>query len=383
MLIQIIAIISSYFDFEIVTRFDVQQMKLIPDVLIYFKLIPNNLNKLFKIYSQMKEEIHEINKNESLAKQLKYIKVTKKYRKYLVQLLIDNRLNDFYRISQAKNIVKSCQIKIFDEIKLKNCVPGEFGIENLYLEPTVMNKQFDFSKLNDQNKVEKITFRLISPQSEIFAFLYLSLTQSIPKTIVLITSNAKTTASLSTFLTKKLRSNEIKCISEENQKYFSEDYIEFCEYDCTVDKVNQLCGCVSVYDVNFFFSKNFLKNNYKFCANCSVSLDNSTALPIANQCKKICKPKCNSVKFDTKIQVSKHISNITILEIISTKTPRIAYIETLKTDFDRLIHNCGGVLRLWFGITPIKAANLIEYIPKVYRILINVCATFFRFLVSL
>jgi hypothetical protein len=47
-----------------------------------------------------------------------------------------------------------------------------------------------------------------------------------------------------------------------------------------------------------------------------------------------------------------------------------------------LIYNCGGILGLWFGITPLKAADLIEYIPKVYRMFINVCATVFQFLIA-
>jgi hypothetical protein len=54
----------------------------------------------------------------------------------------------------------------------------------------------------------------------------------------------------------------------------------------------------------------------------------------------------------------------------------------LKTDFDQLIYNCGGILGLWFGITPIKAVNLIEYIPKIYRISMNVCETAFQFLIA-
>jgi hypothetical protein len=197
-----------------------------------------------------------------------------------------------------------------------------------------------------------------------------------------ITPNTKTTVSFSTFLTKKLRSNEIECISEENQKDFSEDYIEFCRHDCVVDKVNHLCGCVPVYDVPFFFNKNFLKNNYKFCESCSVSLDNFKFFSIKKQCQKICKPKCNSLNFDTKIQVSKHVSNKTILEIIPTKSPRIAYIETLKTDLNKLFYNCGGVLGLWFGITPIKALDLIQYIPKIFRFSMNVCARVFQFLIA-
>jgi hypothetical protein len=111
--------------------------------------------------------------------------------------------------------------------------------------------------------------------------------------------------------------------------------------------------------VSFYFNKKFLKNNYKLCENYTLkhefsSASESSLKSFMKQCLKICKLKCHSVNFDTKIQVSKHFSNKTIFEFIPMKTPRIACIETLKTDFDRLIYNCGGVLGLWFGITPIK-----------------------------
>ncbi len=79
-----------------------------------------------------------------------------KYQKYLVQLLVDNRLNDFRRISQTSNFIKSCQIKIFDEIQSKNCTPGELGISEVRLESITMKKRFDFLKLIDKNKVEKL-----------------------------------------------------------------------------------------------------------------------------------------------------------------------------------------------------------------------------------
>jgi hypothetical protein len=51
--------------------------------------------------------------------------------------------------------------------------------------------------------------------------------------------------------------------------------------------------------------------------------------------------------------------NETVLEVIPLKS-RIAYIETLKTDLNRMIYDCGGVLVLWFGISPIKAVDLLS-----------------------
>jgi hypothetical protein len=77
-------------------------------------------------------------------------------------------------------------------------------------------------------------------------------------------------------------------------------------------------------------------------------------MSILNKCLKICEQKCNFVNFDTKIEVSKHDSNKTILKLMPKKTPRIAYIETLKTDFNQLVYNVGGILGLWFRISPKK-----------------------------
>jgi hypothetical protein len=123
MLIQIIAIISNYLEFEVVTRFDVQQIKLIPNVLLVYRPVPKNLNILYKIYPQMKQEIHksnefkEMKEYESFVKQINYSEIGEKYRKYSMQLLIDNRLNDFHRIVGTNDFIKSCQITVFDDLE--------------------------------------------------------------------------------------------------------------------------------------------------------------------------------------------------------------------------------------------------------------------------
>jgi hypothetical protein len=53
--------------------------------------------------------------------------------------------------------------------------------------------------------------------------------------------------------------------------------------------------------------------------------------------------------------------------ICNKKWPRIAYIETLKTDFDRIIYNCGGVVGLWFGLTLSKAAECLKFLPPILK----------------
>jgi hypothetical protein len=65
------------------------------------------------------------------------------------------------------------------------------------------------------------------------------------------------------------------------------------------------------------------------------------------------------------------------------KTPRIAYIETLKTDLDRLIYNCGGVFGLWFGLTPTKAVDLIQYSSRIWIILRAKLLIFVHYLLAI
>ena len=68
------------------------------------------------------------------------------------------------------------------------------------------------------------------------------------------------------------------------------------------------------------------------------------------------------------------------MEFIPKKTPRIAYIDTLKTDLDRLIYSCGGILGLWFGLTPIKLVDILNYLPLIIKILISKSIKFVHYL---
>jgi len=82
-------------------------------------------------------------------------------------------------------------------------------------------------------------------------------------------------------------------------------------------------------------------------------------------CKHNCKQKCKIINFDFNIEVSKQKINKTILEFIPQKSSRISYIEILKTDFDRFIYNCGGIL----GLSLINAVDLFEYLAQICVVL--------------
>jgi hypothetical protein len=171
------------------------------------------------------------------------------------------------------------------------------------------------------------------------------------------------------FSVRKLNSIHNKCISEEELNNFGEDYFDFIFTDCYFKSLNQSYGCIFLYDLSVNFDTEILKNGYKFCKNLNVTIDSITQ--IAAECSHRLKPECNSTNFNPKIETTKLLSNETILEFIPQKSPRIAYIETYKTDFNRLIYNCGGVLSLWFGLTPTKLVDILKYLPLISKILIS------------
>jgi hypothetical protein len=84
MLYQLFQVITIYLDFEITTRFEVQQIIFLPKIQIFKRPMFSNLDELMKIYPEMK---HKVVIFDKLEKQLMF-------ENGLRQLLMDNRLND-------------------------------------------------------------------------------------------------------------------------------------------------------------------------------------------------------------------------------------------------------------------------------------------------
>jgi hypothetical protein len=115
MLYQIFQVITNYLDFEIVTRFEVQQIKFLPKIKIVKQPMLSKLDELMKIYQEMKHKIVNINEQQ---KQLIF-------ENGLIRLLIDNRLNDFHRIAETEKIFKTCYFVINNN--LINCSKVDIG----------------------------------------------------------------------------------------------------------------------------------------------------------------------------------------------------------------------------------------------------------------
>jgi hypothetical protein len=307
--------------------------------------------ELIEIYPELKDK----NISPSRLLESNYIEIFK------MKLLYDNKLDHFQRIVGSEKIIKSCHLMI--DNKLINFTKIDLGVANYF------GLLYLFNRLNysliDEKKIESITITLFD-----FDVLTVDLViynvNHVQQYIFDLDKHFRTKVTFSTFSIQKLNSFEQNCINEQNVKDFDGDYTEFCLKDCYFRETNETYGCFPMGQTHVYFERDIKKNGHKFCNN-SYNVDSALKV-IDKKCETKCIPKCTFINFNVKLGATKHILNETILEFIPKKCARIAYIETLKTDLNRLIYNCGGIFGLWFGLTPFKAVDLIEYAVKIFGI---------------
>jgi hypothetical protein len=306
------------------------------------------INSLLEIYPEMEQQIRS---EQNLRKM---------FTKFFLKLIFDKKLNEFKKITDSLKIIKSCRILIENESN--DCLEGDFGIkemdEEFELTQLAFTNQLNIFETKDKTRIEKIIIKLHSTDSIISGILLFNRCSKCAEYEVHPLNYHKTKITFTTFSIRKLNSIEISCVTDENEKDFGEEYFNYCEHNCFFKRSNQSLSCVPIDQIDIYFNRYLFHNDYQLCDD---SYDENYFSAIVNDCRKLCKSKCNLLSFDTKIESTENISNETVLEVIPKKSPHIGYIETLKTDFDRLIYNCGGILGLWFGITPVKAYNLSLY----------------------
>jgi hypothetical protein len=55
----------------------------------------------------------------------------------------------------------------------------------------------------------------------------------------------------------------------------------------------------------------------------------------------------------------------TFVKIFPIKFQHFVYTETLNMDLNQLIYNCGGILSLWFGLSPLSLDDLVRSLRSV------------------
>jgi hypothetical protein len=159
MLYQIFEVISIYLDFEIVTRFEVQQMKILPKIHIEKLPMISNFDKHMKIYPEMKHKT--VNSYKHTKKKI--------FESFFRLLLVDNRLNDFHRIAETEKTFKRCHFVTNN--KLINCSKVDIGVTQ---NDDFLSIIYDltYSRIVDKSKIEKITLSL-NPFQLLYVYIFL------------------------------------------------------------------------------------------------------------------------------------------------------------------------------------------------------------------
>ncbi len=85
------------------------------------------------------------------------------------------------------------------------------------------------------------------------------------------------------------------------------------------------------------------------------------------ECDDLCLPECESVYYNTMVLTKDFPDRKvgTFVEIFPVKFQHFVYTETLNMDLHQLIYNCGGILGLWFGLSPMSLDDLITSLRSV------------------
>jgi hypothetical protein len=115
-------------------------------------------------------------------------------------------------------------------------------------------------------------------------------------------------------------------------------------------------------EINLFsidFEKYILFNAYKFC-NKTLKLKKLFLNTIDLKCRVECLfSNCNTIYFQSMIKTFNAI-NRTKFKLILTDFPHLRSIEIFKLDMNGLIYNLGGVIGLWFGLSPVSIVYLVK-----------------------
>ncbi len=150
---------------------------------------------------------------------------------------------------------------------------------------------------------------------------------------------------------------------------------------CFLENLNKTHSCLPLISSLLFVRIEYdLKIiGYKFCST-EIIGNLSLIQRILQKCFKSFDPECNVELFETELKSTelKGKLNRTILNIIPKVSVKPQYSESLKTDLNELIYNCGRIIGLWFGLSAVSITH--STIIFFFTILLKHIKTLFVFL---
>jgi uncharacterized protein YdcH (DUF465 family) len=372
---QIFEQVVNYTKYETIYKTQIRRQINLPNIAIANKLNNRNIEGLIKIYPELGAEVKRLLKRISPEFEIKQ-EIQNSGLKYWRKLLEDNKFKEFADLLNSTKFLKSCNFVI----KGNSIDCGEIiyrisfkGMADIYEMSLILGKLNESHKniLLDEDigrnspDLDKITIELTRLDNN---YVIIHSNESFFED----DSNFETDVYYSSYSMHRLSNSRYRC-NETNTEFsfLQKDRLN----DCLLFLNNQTYGCLASKPMELFIdvNKHLLNEGYRICAT-NISVNKSILTEWQIKCSKNCSIGCKETHFEKQIKFYRKLDkNITTkrINIIPMKTAHIQYLEKLKIDFNQLIYTCGGIVGLWFGLSPNQISNLILIVFHYLRLFVN------------
>jgi len=353
---QLREVFANYLKKETITRLSINQMKVLPKIIIEF----NSYTE--KIYQKIKHNLVNESKIITAVEDPNYKEYLKEefFYQFFEKILNERKFEELNSYLNYENQIKSCEIVLLNS-KI-SCPKPQLGL----LSHPLNLMHYYFGNLNDSFKqslhnksveknLEKISFEF--PIESMVSIIYIGSIFSSNAKYVFLNQETEVNTIFNSYSLINLKARNYYCGSYSNDRTFYSSFErEFCEISCLIDIMIRQYKCLVRAGYFIDLNKHFKMKNYKFCDPDFV-YNKSLTLESAEYCPNKCSSGCNPIYFEI-FSKSHKILNSTKLNLIPISSHHLTYIETFKTDINGLIYDLGGVLSLWFGISPVSLVYL-------------------------
>jgi hypothetical protein len=368
MLFQIFGLIKNYLEYDIITRIEMKRHFKIPKIsivpepnhlryeLIHGKLLetyPDYLAKIEYLFEKSKKVSDQIIISNSYTRLIYY---------YIIKYLSEHNIQEFAdSIIDPEEIIHSCYFVI--KKRKINCPKPVYLFTIIELNHLSV-KQLLFSEINETETlqlinigIEKYIEKIVIEMNTDFGIIIEIINSFFLSTnFIEIETNAINNLFYSSNIVQKTSSRKEYCHNN-LQGIFGNSSYDNNIISCFLENLNKTHSCLPLISSQLFVRIEYdLKIiGYKFCST-EIKGNLSQIQRILNKCLETFDPECDVELFETELKLTefKGKLNRTILNIIPKVSVKPQYSESLKTDLNELIYNCGGIIGLWSGLSAVS-----------------------------